>query len=763
MTKPTPTPKKRWQWKKFQLDDLSRAAIHDGLILADEPGLGKTRQGIAFALIKQARRVLVVAPGGLHLQWRAEAQSAFGLHMTHLPNVRTFKALGLDAPLCKDAGTMPRFYITSYQDLGLNGADEWKENDGPLDTAADTARVKARNLDPVFYDVQQALANLQGHRFDPTEFFKGIGEEKCYDGQAIRCVWLPTLARVIADAEKYGGGFDCVIVDEGTRLQANDSLIGLGVRQLSPRFRVVLTGTPIKNRLESFFWLAWWAAGGSKGPTARWPYEGSSEARERFAEEHLQSDRFLTREREKSGKVAGKHFVPADVFAALQNATVNGCGLTMPQMGRQLYERVKKCVESFGGRWDRKAQTHLFAPKPVPDAGIFSASSFLASILPLPETAKRDSRKMEKRSSRICNVHRLWKLIAPIVLRRRKVDCGEEIVPRTVKPIYMQPGTAQWAVYCTHFANPPVAAKGDTSGKKLDPRCQVGMQLGILRQVALCPHDPDLAEIRLAPHATGPKRSWTDLNPKMAAIFSLCVELLEQGEQLMIGSPFTPFTEAMHRRLTEAGVSSVRLDGTLSQTRRGELADLFKRKHFAVMCAGLNAMGEGHSFSGCSHIVVPSLSWALDENLQWPDRIWRLDSEQGITIYPMVVRGTIDERMLADFTQKRDSSGLALDGELNEEQVEHVNLARLLADVVRDFDPATPTVDEQAIESQWPALRHRLGLAETRFREFHPPITGTAVTGDDVVRAVRAIGAPSPSPLAIKLAQFKAKRARMRH
>ena len=91
---------------------------------------------------------------------------------------------------------------------------------------------------------------------------------------------------------------------------------------LSPRYRLVLTGTPIKNRLESFFWLAHWACGGSPVPTARWPYEASSEAREEFANQHLQRDRFLTREREADGKKPGKHFVPADVFDALQGARV---------------------------------------------------------------------------------------------------------------------------------------------------------------------------------------------------------------------------------------------------------------------------------------------------------------------------------------------------------------------------------------------------------------------------------------------------------
>lgn len=96
----------------------------------------------------------------------------------------------------------------------------------------------------------------------------------------------------------------------------------------------------------------------------------------------------------------------------------------------------------------------------------------------------RKRRRIEKRSARICNIHRLWKLIAPIVIRRRKADCGEEIVPKILKPIFVPPGTHQQAVYQFHLDYPPIMAKQGSGTAKLDPRCRIGMQLANLRQVA---------------------------------------------------------------------------------------------------------------------------------------------------------------------------------------------------------------------------------------------------------------------------------------
>ena len=328
--------------------------------------------------------------------------------------------------------------------------------------------------------------------------------------------------------------------------------------------------------------------------------------------------------------------------------------------------------------------------------------------------------------------------------------------------VIIQPGTAQWAVYSHHFDHPPIAAKHGGRGKKLDRRNQIGMQLTNLRLAATCPHHEGLAEVITGVNG-GTARSWTDANPKQAAILSLCADLLDRGEQVLVGSPFRSFNRSLHARLAEAGVACVLLDGQTSQERRGELAGQFKEHRFSVAVAGLDAMAEGHSFAQCAHLIQPSFSFCLDVNAQFPDRIWRLDSPRPVTIYTMVTRGTVDEAVLALYKDKLGSSQLALDGQLTEETIEQVDLAALLEEVVRNFDPQQATVDEQDIEAQWPALKRRLGYAEVRYREFHPPIIGTLVNSTDVTGAVNALAAPSPSPMAVHLARIRAKRGRVRH
>lgn len=119
-------------------------------------------------------------------------------------------------------------------------------------------------------------------------------------------------------------------------------------------------------------------------------------------------------------------------------------------------------------------------------------------------------------------------------------------------------------------------------------------------------------------------------------------------------------------------------------------------------------------------MILPSLSWAYDENKQFLDRIWRLNSHQEVTIYTFSTLNSIDEKLERLFSEKGDSANLALDGRLIEEQVAEIDLSALLNAAVRDFNPGASTVDEQDIEAAWPALRNRLSRAEVRFREIQP-------------------------------------------
>lgn len=614
--------------KNFQIEDLARAACLDGCILAWEQGLGKSLAAIAYPIARRSRRTLVVAPGSLHQQLQISAAKFFKKSVRQINSIEDFYANKLHLPL--PANSSPRFYVVTYTALGLNGGDEWPVGFGRPGVARISKTLKSR---------RRNQAKILALKFDD----ENVGEAS----NGITCIWAPTLARLIHGYDS----FDCVVVDEGTRLQASESRIGASVRLLNPASRLVLTGTPIKNRLDSIFWLASWAAG------ARWPYSPCDSERERFASTFLQSERFISRE------------------------------LAMIARGRKPYNTTR-------------------------------------------------------RSNRICQIHKLWKTLAPVIIRRRKQDCGEDVVAKIMKPTIVKPGSAQQAVYQYHLENPPII--GRLSKKIMHRRVQIGVQLTMLRIAALCPDSQTLANSKTG--VVGPRRSWTSYTPKMEAILGIIRQRLSEGKQVIVGSPFRDFSSSLDEYLKAADVSSIVLDGNVDAKARGEFAQQFKRGEHSVLVAGIKAMGEGHSFENCSDLILPGLTYAYDENEQFIHRVWRLTSKLPVTIYPIIMKGSIDERLHEIYTEKAGSAAMAIDRMLHDPE-EGIDFEKLLEKTIESFNPRESTVAEEDLIGLWDSSGcRRLSVAQAQYNEHQN-------AGDPTERshAVETLKIPSPTQVTVNI------------
>jgi len=180
--------------------------------------------------------------------------------------------------------------------LGLNGADE------------EAARPKKGELvwTKAIEETRRFLARRVGLKEFPST---GIGEDN-EDG-TIRCLVTPSLATLTADV------FDCVVCDEAVRMKSSDSFVGLGVRKLRPAYRLVLTGTPIKNRLGDIFWLAWWA------------YDGTDSDKTEFEKIHSVEEQNITKEKE--------FFAETGVRKIFKKRTAQICNLHLEDARPHLY------------------------------------------------------------------------------------------------------------------------------------------------------------------------------------------------------------------------------------------------------------------------------------------------------------------------------------------------------------------------------------------------------------------------------------------
>ena len=790
----------KFSLKSFQREDLARAGLHDGFILGWDTGLGKTLGLFLYPIVKlgftpvNGRAVpngpcLVVAPGDLHEQIIAEA-AMLKLDVILLDTQEKFREMvkahsplgTLDSAITSRGQRLPNgFYLTSYTQLTSNGVKEmphpeklgaaaWLEIAGlsqgddtlplapriaaqsgtppvPLTVGEyfaersrghrwgldygtfslspataclgdlETAYLKAmtsvdsmrnqeaagneraryqhsygilRQLLPVYKHgpqvtladlnpEQRAWVTLQFCRARYSVYIENEGVTHTLELTAppvpdgvvappaptwrVKCCASPALVDYCYDA------FASASVDEGVRIKGEESIIGMGVRQLTPRYRAIASATPIKNRLTDVFRLAWWATGGREEAHARFPYADDSAERESFAKTFLVTERNLTKE-----------------------ATAK---------------------------------------------------------------AEKKSRPSRKQTAEVCNIHRLWKLFGPIILRRRKRDCGEDIVPLHRHMVRCKMGTEQRRVYSYHI-------KAQYLDKNL--RNAPAAKLQALRQVAADPCTPNLepkpgkptepcpecAAARIAsghtifewqangshrkcPRCSGrgeiplPHIATSNYVPKIVSVLTLVSEILARGEQVLIAAAFNEPNDTLAARLREAGVRHVIMDGRTSPKQRGAAAARFKagrqpRGHLdpldspfvgmPVALVGVDSMAEGHNFFRCRNLILYSYSWAADKFTQVLARIHRMTSPVPVNVYLVLCEGTTDAYLENNIQEKTDACELVLDGKLMGEQAEEINYAQLLDIAAAEFNTVTQTIDESRLHAEWPQLRHTLGQAQ---------------------------------------------------
>jgi hypothetical protein len=562
--------------------------------------------------------VLLVAPENIHPQLDAEWKKRFGITVTKLDSQDTFLRM------TQKVKQLPAgFYISSYFQLGLNKiykptvpnkcdrnfpaiARVMFEYGVSLDDAKEFQL--NRDLEPGENALmEKALAACQ-ERYD--HFSQGVGDER----NGIRCIFGPSLVDLIH------GQFGCVSFDEGIRLKSEDGIISNAIRNLDPPFRLVLTATPVKNRLKDIFYLLHWSAGGSDKPTAKFPYADGEQ--ERFTADFCVCERNLTQELKKKGEHAVK-------------------------------------------RANRKGK------KPRGRPGV-----------------------------EVCSIHRLWKLIAPIVLRRRKSDIGEDIVKKTKHIIRAPMGFKQHKVYKYHL-----------EADYLDKNGQSAMmaKLQALRSVAAAPTS---ALLQLQDdNVFGMHRSNTDYIPKLAACLTILEQRMREGEQSVVFSALHEPLDALSKRLTEARVPHEVLDGRKSAVIRGRLAMEFQKGlakgASPILLAGLRAMGEGNSWPLANNVILLAYDWAYDAFEQGINRCHRLDSVKDVNVWPIICTGSIDRKLESQISEKADAAELTIDGRLIGEDVQEVSLRDLLKMAQEEFREATVLKEEQ-LEEEWPALRAKL-------------------------------------------------------
>jgi superfamily II DNA or RNA helicase/predicted RNA methylase len=327
-------------------------------------------------------------------------------------------------------------------------------------------------------------------------------------------------------------------------------------------------------------------------------------------------------------------------------------------------------------------------------------NTFLATETDLTARAKakaagKKSRSCAKISPVISSPARLLKLLKPTMAYISKEDCNPNLMPCQVIDVRVPMGKEQeqlyayWldrANYMPEFNNPLTIAAVQTSR---------------LRGVCASPATLD--------YTRGKCRS--NFNPKMVTILQLVRDCMAKGEQVVIVSARVGQSDALSRRLTDAGVAIARIDSTVPAELHTAEANRFKRGDARVMLMGIKC-AQGHSFDRCSNLIVGSLEWTYGSLHQAKGRVWRLTSWRPVTVWCVLHKNSIEELLFDRVALKQDAATLCLHGKRVPRDYKTLDPAEVLAEHIVSYRSADgEVIAETECESQWTALRRQMVLA----------------------------------------------------
>jgi len=258
-------------------------------------------------------------------------------------------------------------------------------------------------------------------------------------------------------------------------------------------------------------------------------------------------------------------------------------------------------------------------------------------ILPGYLTAPAAARESSSSTDRAASDAALRRRAAPYVLRRTKALVAPELPPKIEQTIYCEFEPRQAQLYATVRDRARAAFFQLAMGNASDGRLRLAAFEELLRLRQACA-DPRLIDPEFTP----------DDSAKLRALRELLDEAVDGGHRALVFSQFVSVLDLIEPALTEAGLPSLRLDGSTPPRDRLEICDRFNADPtLPVLLISLKAGGTGLNLTGADTVIHFDPWWNPAVEAQATDRAHRLGQTRTVTSYKLIAAGTVEERVLA--------------------------------------------------------------------------------------------------------------------
>lgn len=246
-------------------------------------------------------------------------------------------------------------------------------------------------------------------------------------------------------------------------------------------------------------------------------------------------------------------------------------------------------------------------------------------------------------------MRRLQRMVAPFILRRLKTDVLKDLPDKLEENRYVRFEPEQQKLYDAQLTHMQTTIKAQGQEEFNKNKLQILAELTKLRQICC---DPGLCY---------------DNFKGSSAKLEACVDLIENakdgGHKILLFSQFTSMLEKIGEKLTQKGISFYVITGSTPKEKRLQLVKEFNRNDTTVFLISLKAGGVGLNLTGADVVIHYDPWWNVAVQNQATDRAYRIGQTKKVTVYKMIAKGSIEEKIQKLQEAKKDLADQIVNGE----------------------------------------------------------------------------------------------------
>ncbi len=242
----------------------------------------------------------------------------------------------------------------------------------------------------------------------------------------------------------------------------------------------------------------------------------------------------------------------------------------------------------------------------------------------------------------------LKRLIQPFILRRSKAQVLEELPSRTEIVLDIDLSKEEMAFYEALRQKALERLANDDESHGGQKHLKILAEITKLRQ-ACCHSELVNKEISIA-------------SSKLAAFSEIMGELIANGHKALVFSQFVGHLAIVRKYLDDSNIQYQYLDGSTPATQRQKAIHGFQSGEGDVFLISLKAGGVGLNLTAADYVIHLDPWWNPAVEDQASDRAHRIGQRRPVTIYRLITRGTVEEKIVQMHRRKRNLADSLLTG-----------------------------------------------------------------------------------------------------